>query len=87
MVPTLVTESLDGETPAGTDVIIPGAAPATDLVIPGVEIIEPAAQGEVPDAKTGADSSDIPAVRIVNPGADPATVSVTMLGKDGARPS
>ena len=86
VVPTLVTESLDGETPAGTDVLTPGAAPATDLVIPGVEIIEPAAQGEVPDAKTGADSSDTPAVRIVNPGADPATVSVTMLGKDGARP-
>ena len=86
VVPTLVTESLDGETPAGTDVLTPGAAPATDLVIPGVEIIEPAAQGEVPDAKTGADSSDTPAVRIVNPGADPATVSVTMLAKDGARP-
>ena len=86
VVPTLVTESLDGETPAGTDVITPGAAPATDLVIPGVEITEPAAQGEVPDAKTGADSSDTPAVRIVNPGAAPATVSVTMLGKDGARP-
>ena len=86
VVPILVTESLDGETPAGTDVITPGAAPATDLVIPGVEIVEPAAQGEVADAKTGADSSDTPAVRIINPGAVPATVSVTMLGKDGARP-
>ena len=86
VVPTLVTESLDGETPAGTDVITPGSAPATDLVIPGVEIVEPAAQGEVPDAKTSADSSDTPAVRIVNPAAAPATVSVTMLGKDGARP-
>ena len=86
VVPTLVTESLDGETPAGTDVITPGAAPATDLVIPGVEIVEPAAQGEVPEAKTGADSSDAPTVRIVNPGQAPATVSVTMLGKDGARP-
>ena len=86
VVSTLVTESLDGETPAGTDVITPGAAPATDLVIPGVEIVEPAAQGEAPDAKTSADSSDTPAVRIVNPAAAPATVSVTMLGKDGARP-
>ena len=86
VVPTLVTESLDGETPAGTDVITPGAAPATDLVVPGVEIVEPATQGEVPDAKTGADSSDTPAVRIVNPGQAPATVSVTMLGKDGAHP-
>ena len=86
VVSTLVTESLDGETPAGTDVITPGAAPATDLVVPGVEIVEPATQGEVPDAKTGADSSDTPAVRIVNPGQAPATVSVTMLGKDGARP-
>jgi len=86
VVSTLVTESLDGETPAGTDVITPGATPATDLVIPGVEIVEPAAQGEVADAKTGADSSDTPAVRIINPGAAPATVSVTMLGKDGARP-
>ena len=85
VVPTLVTESLDGETPAGTDVITPGAAPATDLVIPSVEIVEPASQGEVPQAKTGADSSDTPAVRIVNPGQAPATVSVTMLGKDGAR--
>lgn len=86
VVPTLVTESLDGETPAGTDVITPGAAPATDLVVPGVEIVEPASQGEVPDATTGADSSDSPAVRIVNPGQAPATVSVTMLTKDGARP-
>ena len=86
VVSTLVTESLDGETPAGTDVITPGASPATDLVIPGVEIVEPAAQGEVPEAKTGADSSDAPTVRIVNPGQAPATVSVTMLGKDGARP-
>ena len=85
VVPTLITESLDGETPAGTDVITPGAAPATDLVIPSVEIVEPASQGEVPQAKTGADSSDTPAVRIVNPGQAPATVSVTMLGKDGAR--
>ena len=85
VVPALVTESLDGETPAGTDVITLGAAPATDLVIPGVEIVEPASQGEVPQAKTGADSSDTPAVRIVNPGQAPATVSVTMLGKDGAR--
>ena len=85
VVPALVTESLDGETPAGTDVITPGAAPTTDLVIPGVEIVEPASQGEVPQAKTGADSSDTPAVRIVNPGQAPATVSVTMLGKDGAR--
>ncbi|WP_167145249.1 DUF5719 family protein [Actinomyces sp. ZJ308] len=86
VVPTLVTESLDGETPAGTDVITPGAAPATDLVVPGVEIVEPASQGEVPDATTGADSSDTPAVRIVNPGQSRATVSVTMLGKDGPRP-
>ena len=86
VVPALVTESLDGETPAGTDVLTPGAAPATDLVVPGVEIAEPASQGEVPDATTGADSSDTPAVRVVNPGQAPATVSVTMLGKDGARP-
>ena len=86
VVPALVTESLDGETPAGTDVLTPGAAPATDLVVPGVEIAEPASQGEVPDATTGADSSDTPAVRVVNPGQVPATVSVTMLGKDGARP-
>ena len=53
-------------------------------MIPGVEVVEPASQGEVPDTTTGADSSDTPAVRIVNPGQVPATVSVTMLGKDGA---
>lgn len=36
LVTSLASESLDGETPAGTDVLTSAGGPATDLVIPGV---------------------------------------------------
>ena len=85
LVPALVTESLDGETAAGTEVLTGGAAPATDLTIPGVALVDAADQGETaPDAAAGApDSSDAPAVRLVNPGSETATVSISMIGSDG----
>ena len=82
LIPALVTESLDGETPAGTEVLTAGAAPGTDLTVPGVVLVDPAAQGQSADA-VGAVSSDAPAVRIVNPGDQAATVSLSMLGPEG----
>lgn len=79
----LVTESLDGETPAGVDVLTPGAEPSTSVTVPAVELVEPAAQGETADPGTGAASSQASALRIVNPSQSVATVSVSMLGADG----
>ena len=82
LIPALATESLDGETPAGAEVLTAGAAPGTDLTVPGVVLIDPAKQGQSADA-AGAVSSDVPAVRIVNPGDQAATVSLSMLGPEG----
>ncbi|WP_167202725.1 DUF5719 family protein [Actinomyces respiraculi] len=86
LVPVLVTETLDGETAGGVDVLTSGAAPATDLTIPGVALVAPAEQGQVADESTGATASDAPVLRIVNPGESPATVSVSTLGADGEEP-
>ncbi|AMD86518.1 hypothetical protein AXF14_01510 [Actinomyces radicidentis] len=79
---SLATESLDGETPAGTEVMTPGAAPSTDLTVPGVLLTEAAGQGQ--EEKDGATSSDAPAVRVANPGSEPATVTLTMEGEHGS---
>ena len=82
LIPALATESLDGETPAGAEVLTAGAAPGTDLTVPGVVLVDPAKQGQSADA-AGAVSSDVPAVRIVNPGDQAATVSLSMLEPEG----
>lgn len=79
---SLATESLDGETPAGTEVLTPGAAPSTDLTVPGVLLTKAADQGE--EEKDGATSSDAPAVRVANPGTEPAAVTLTMEGEHGS---
>lgn len=79
---SLATESLDGETPAGTEVLTPGAAPSTDLTVPGVVLTKAADQGE--EEKDGASSSDAPAVRVANPGTEPATVTLTIEGEHGS---
>ncbi|RRD24442.1 DUF5719 family protein [Actinomyces bowdenii] len=86
LVPSLATESLDGETAAGVDVITPGAVPATDLTIPAVQVVEAAKQGETPEDSTGATSSEATAVRVVNPNEEPASISITMLGPEGPTP-
>lgn len=83
LVPSLVTESLEGETPAGIDMLMPGAAPATEVTIPGVDLAEATAQGDAPDPDSGAASADASAVRLVNPGSHTATVAVHMLGAEG----
>ena len=86
MVPSLVTESLDGETAAGVDVLTPGAAPSTSLTIPGVQVLEAAKQGDAADESSGAASSESSVVRVANPHDEPASVSITMLGPEGPTP-
>lgn len=83
---SLVTESLDGETAAGTEVLTPGAAPSTDVTVPGVVLVEPADQGQSSglDDTTGPESSDEPVVRVANPNETAASVRVWALGADGA---
>ena len=87
LVSALATESLDGETAAGTEIMTAGAAPAAELTIPGVVLVDAADQGErtLDAAADAPDSSDVPVVRLVNPGSEPATASVSMIGPDGAR--
>ena len=82
----MVTESLDGETPTGVEVLTPGPAPSTDQTVPGVVLTAPESQGEVADATTGAVSSQAPVLRVVNPGTGTATVSVSLVGADGQTP-
>lgn len=86
LVPSLVTESLDGETAAGVDVLTPGAAPSTSLTIPGVQVLEAAKQGDAADESSGAASSESSVVRVANPHDEPASVSITMLGPEGPTP-
>ncbi|VEG29918.1 DUF5719 family protein [Actinomyces howellii] len=94
LVPFLVTEALNGETAAGTEVISPGAAPSTDLTVPGVVLVEGADQGEASDQEaTGAGAAGetglvhrSPVVRVVNPGQEPATVAVSLIGDQGEQP-
>lgn len=64
------THALDGFVPAGVDVVAPTAAPARELVVPGVALTGTAADGGS-------------AVRLVNPGEEQATVALTLLGADG----
>lgn len=78
----LASEELDGETPAGVDIITPGAAPSTDLVVPGVVLVDPADQGQS-EGLDGATSSDSPKVRVVNPSDQTATVKVSTVGPGG----
>ncbi|MGN8247458.1 DUF5719 family protein [Cellulomonas soli] len=64
--------ALDGFTPAGTDLVVPGAAPADRQVVPGVLV----ADSQIGDA--GA-----PVLRLLAPGEHATTARVTLLGADG----
>ena len=98
LIPSLATESLDGETPAGTDVLTAGAAPSTDLLVPGVVLADPEKDAGSSDAGSsggeahsgaqdggGVQAAAGPALRIVNPSEAEATVSVTLVGADGEK--
>lgn len=63
---------LQGLVPHGTDLLTPGAAPAEEVVVPGVVLDETAATDPAP-----------PVLRIVNPGPDEVRAGVELLGPDG----
>jgi hypothetical protein len=64
--------ALRGYTPAGIELVVPGATPATRQVIPGVQL-----------EASAADSPDAPVLRLLAPGDGTTTATVTLLGSDG----
>lgn len=64
--------AIDGFTPAGTDLVVPGAAPSKRQVVPGVAVVASA----VGDATA-------PALRLLVPGDFGTTAHVTLLGPAG----
>ncbi|WP_421734371.1 DUF5719 family protein [Cellulomonas sp.] len=64
--------AIDGFTPAGTDLVVPGAAPARRQVVPGVSV-SASAVGDVTAA----------ALRLLVPGSVGTTARVTLLGPGG----
>lgn len=72
-VTALVQDSrLRGLVPGGTDLVAPSVPPAETVVVPGIFL-----------GRTSGEEADAPAVRVVNPGEDVATVSLELLGADG----
>lgn len=63
---------LRGLVAGGTDLVVPSAAPAERVVVPGVAL-----------GSTSGEETDAPAVRIVNPGSEPVTAGLELLGPDG----
>ena len=80
----LATEELDGETPAGAEILTSSATPDTEVLIPGVLLATPDLQGQTdPENPDAATSTDSPVVRVVNPNDTETTVSIFMIGPDG----
>ncbi|WP_454084882.1 DUF5719 family protein [Georgenia sp. Marseille-Q6866] len=72
-VTALVQDSrLRGLVPAGTDLVAPSLAPAESVVVPGIFL-----------GQSSGEEDDAPAVRVVNPGEETATVTLELLGTDG----
>lgn len=74
LIVALSTENLEGETPAGVDLVGPSASPSTEQIIPAV-VLEDASAGE----------GESPVLRIANPGEDEARVRVSLIGSDGTQ--
>lgn len=66
---------LDGFTPQGTDLVTAGAAPSEHQVVPGILVTD-----------TQIDAVDAGALRLLVPGEEDATVSVSLVGPDGEQP-
>lgn len=64
--------AIDGFTPAGTELVVPGAAPARRQVVPGLAVVD-SAVGDL----------SAPALRLLAPGDTATTASVTLLGPTG----
>ncbi|MFI2753054.1 DUF5719 family protein [Cellulomonas sp. P22] len=69
---TLQDSALDGFTAAGTDLVVPGAEPATRQVVTGLVVED-----------STVDDTVQPVLRLLAPGADGTTARVTLLGTDG----
>ncbi|MDR2454793.1 MAG: DUF5719 family protein [Bifidobacteriaceae bacterium] len=63
---------LQGTTQGGVELAVPGLAPATEVVVAGLDVTE-----------STFDSSRACALRVANPGQEPAAVSVELWGPDG----
>jgi len=63
---------LRGLVAGGTDLVVPSAAPAERVVVPGIAL-----------GSTSGEDVDAPTVRIVNPGSEPLTAGLELLGPDG----
>ncbi|MDR1823990.1 MAG: DUF5719 family protein [Bifidobacteriaceae bacterium] len=63
---------LNGLTPAGVDLAVPGAAPATAVVVPGLDV-----------QASSFDSAQVSLLRVLNPSDAPAVVSVVLWGPSG----
>lgn len=70
---TVATNQLTGLTPAGTDLAGPTTGPATTAIIPGVVL-----------GSSTVDDADPSLVRVLNPGTEPVSVTLELLGPDGA---
>ncbi len=75
----LVDAALTGVTPQGVELVVPTAAPATELLFPGVSLAEP-------DPEAGDHASSANVLRLLNPGTEPAEAAVEILSADGATP-
>ncbi|GEL97675.1 DUF5719 family protein [Cellulomonas terrae] len=64
--------AIDGFTPAGTELVVPGAAPARRQVVPGLAVV---------DSTVGDLSA--PSLRLLAPGDTGTTATVTLLGPTG----
>ncbi|MDR1800195.1 MAG: DUF5719 family protein [Bifidobacteriaceae bacterium] len=63
---------LNGLTPAGVDLAVPGAAPATTVTVAGLDV-----------TASSFDAARASALRVFNPSAEPAEVTVALWGPDG----
>lgn len=66
--------ALDGFSPAGTDLVVPGAAPARRQVVPGVRV-----------ATTSVDDPHAASLRLLAPGGAPTTATISLLGPNGVQ--
>ncbi|WP_246119451.1 DUF5719 family protein, partial [Cellulomonas massiliensis] len=66
--------ALDGFSPAGTDLVVPGAAPSRRQVVPGVRV-----------SPTGVDDPHAASLRLLAPGGAATTATISLLGADGVQ--
>lgn len=63
---------LDGFTPGGTELVVPGVPPSTRQVVPGISVVT-----------SSVDDPAAPALRLLVPGESATAATVTILGPDG----